>query len=310
MKRRTPPDKEPEPPESAVDKGNSRGPTPPQLATLFAALVCPLCHLSLRCPTTLACGHSLCAFHVTDLPDLNSDSPAKSSDPPAKPSDSPAKSLLLPRCPLPGCSASTPRRSSVGSTISTSSRVRYRPAPATDDAALPIQPRTVPDPRPDVSLNKVLSLVRHAKQALEASSDDGRPRKRQRHQSPDDDDEDLPGYVQRLASPSPSDGILSRFQKNLLAELTCEICFVLLYQPITTPCQHVRLIILSLSPFRLAIKSLSRPFAQHVFSDLSTIVPPVPFAGTISPAYFISMTILPIKLFLPSVCPPPLSLSL
>ncbi|KAL9712978.1 hypothetical protein Ac2012v2_004219 [Leucoagaricus gongylophorus] len=238
MKRRTPPDKEPEPPESAVDQGNSRGPTPPQLATLFAALVCPLCHLSLRCPTTLACGHSLCAFHVTDLPDLNSDSPAKSSDPPAKPSDSPAKSLLLPRCPLPGCSASTPRRSSVGSTISTSSRVRYRPAPATDDAALPIQPRTVPDPRPDVSLNKVLSLVRHAKQALEASSDDGRPRKRQRQQSPDDDDDDLPGYVQRLASPSPSDGILSRFQKNLLAELTCEICFVLLYQPITTPCQH------------------------------------------------------------------------
>jgi hypothetical protein len=36
------------------------------------------------------------------------------------------------------------------------------------------------------------------------------------------------------------DAVLAGFQKDLLAELTCEICFVLLYQPITTPCQHVR----------------------------------------------------------------------
>jgi hypothetical protein len=28
-------------------------------------------------------------------------------------------------------------------------------------------------------------------------------------------------------------------EKQLLVELTCEICYMLLYQPITTPCQHV-----------------------------------------------------------------------
>ena len=30
-----------------------------------------------------------------------------------------------------------------------------------------------------------------------------------------------------------------RFQKDLVESLTCEICFMLLYQPVTTPCQHV-----------------------------------------------------------------------
>lgn len=32
----------------------------------------------------------------------------------------------------------------------------------------------------------------------------------------------------------------TKLEKDLMAELTCEICFMLLYQPITTPCQHVR----------------------------------------------------------------------
>lgn len=31
----------------------------------------------------------------------------------------------------------------------------------------------------------------------------------------------------------------ARFEKELLSEVTCEICFGLLLQPITTPCQHV-----------------------------------------------------------------------
>lgn len=35
----------------------------------------------------------------------------------------------------------------------------------------------------------------------------------------------------------------TKFEKDLMAELTCEICFMLLYQPITTPCQHVGLFI-------------------------------------------------------------------
>lgn len=40
--------------------------------------------------------------------------------------------------------------------------------------------------------------------------------------------------------PSPPVSPSSRFEKELLTELTCEICFMLLYQPVSTPCQHVR----------------------------------------------------------------------
>ncbi|KAF8484299.1 hypothetical protein JB92DRAFT_3101623 [Gautieria morchelliformis] len=38
--------------------------------------------------------------------------------------------------------------------------------------------------------------------------------------------------------PSPLVSPASRFETELLTELTCEICFMLLYQPVTTPCQH------------------------------------------------------------------------
>lgn len=33
---------------------------------------------------------------------------------------------------------------------------------------------------------------------------------------------------------------LTKFETGLMAELTCEICFMLLCEPVTTPCQHVR----------------------------------------------------------------------
>ena len=40
----------------------------------------------------------------------------------------------------------------------------------------------------------------------------------------------------RLDAPAQS---ADQFEKELLAELTCEICLTLLYQPVTSPCQHV-----------------------------------------------------------------------
>ena len=40
----------------------------------------------------------------------------------------------------------------------------------------------------------------------------------------------------RLDAPAQS---ADHFEKEVLAELTCEICFNLLYQPVTSPCQHV-----------------------------------------------------------------------
>jgi hypothetical protein len=46
----------------------------------------------------------------------------------------------------------------------------------------------------------------------------------------------------RLDAPAQS---ADQFEKELLTELTCEICFNLLYQPSTCPCQHVSFPILS-----------------------------------------------------------------
>ena len=40
---------------------------------------------------------------------------------------------------------------------------------------------------------------------------------------------------------------LTPLVKELLSELTCEICFTILYQPVTTPCQHVSVTKLTLT---------------------------------------------------------------
>jgi hypothetical protein len=42
----------------------------------------------------------------------------------------------------------------------------------------------------------------------------------------------------RLDAPAQT---ADQFEKELLAELSCEICLTLYYQPITSPCQHVSL---------------------------------------------------------------------
>jgi hypothetical protein len=54
--------------------------------------------------------------------------------------------------------------------------------------------------------------------------------------------------LQRMALPDvplagfdgPSNGV-PFLEKELLSELTCQICYTLFYEPVTTPCQHVRL---------------------------------------------------------------------
>ncbi|KAI0068857.1 hypothetical protein BV25DRAFT_1792197 [Artomyces pyxidatus] len=60
-----------------------------------------------------------------------------------------------------------------------------------------------------------------------SDGDNPRPRKRRRRHVP---------APRRDEPPAPDAAV--RFEKELLSELTCEICFMLLYQPITTPCQH------------------------------------------------------------------------
>lgn len=69
--------------------------------------------------------------------------------------------------------------------------------------------------RPDVTLNKIINLV------ARFSQQDG-----------EDDDWDL---VDRIREEQQ---LMAKFEKELYRELTCEICLVLFYCPVTTPCQH------------------------------------------------------------------------
>ncbi|KAJ7276421.1 PUA-like domain-containing protein [Mycena haematopus] len=87
--------------------------------------------------------------------------------------------------------------------------------PPPSRAATPSAPTTQPSPV-DVTINKILALL---------DSDD-RPRKRQRIQL-DDDDDDLLSHLRAVSRPSPVDNL----EKELHTELSCEICFMLLYSP-------------------------------------------------------------------------------
>ncbi|KAL0950001.1 hypothetical protein HGRIS_010010 [Hohenbuehelia grisea] len=98
-------------------------------------------------------------------------------------------------------------------------------------------------PRSDVTLNNI--------RALAVASEHARKRRR-RDPSPDPDlgaDADPNDLLAHLRAQSairrhtrpnqPLEHTYSTtFQKDVQAELTCKICFMLLYQPLTTPCQH------------------------------------------------------------------------
>ncbi|KAJ7179119.1 PUA-like domain-containing protein [Mycena filopes] len=189
-------------------------------AILNACLRCPLCQHKLDNPTTLPCGHTLCSFHN------------------------------LSPCPVPQCA----------------------PPPG------PSRPLPEHTPKPDVTVNKILALLDSVRDDTEQDDDDddtvsrspprsptvrtrpdspgpSRPRKRQRiHDDPpsDDDDGDLLSHLmsasarQRDTAPHVALGSgrmrplppPPSLEKELQTELSCEICFMLLYSPVTTPCQH------------------------------------------------------------------------
>ncbi|KAG9105214.1 hypothetical protein FRC07_009490, partial [Ceratobasidium sp. 392] len=77
-----------------------------------------------------------------------------------------------------------------------------------------------------------------------------RPSKRQRTTVPVQTASGLPDRT----STAPT------FEKELLSELTCEICYMLLYNPITTPCQHTFCNVLDLPP--------NSYFYQHAHNEV------------------------------------------
>ncbi|KII95172.1 hypothetical protein PLICRDRAFT_96384 [Plicaturopsis crispa FD-325 SS-3] len=109
---------------------------------LASLLRCPCCEETLRNPTTLNCGHTVCAIHVLDA------------------------------CPLPECSPKL-----------------HPSSPAVTFVEESDEEPVVSPSRVDVTVSRILDL----------------------------------------AEPT---------LKEVQAELTCEICFSLLHEPLTTPCQH------------------------------------------------------------------------
>ena len=81
------------------------------------------------------------------------------------------------------------------------------------------------------------------------------------------------------------EAVRAEFEKELLSELTCEICFALMWQPVTTPCQHVSC-------------SFSSSFWSFVFGFWVFISP---FHLHFTSSHFF------LTLFIPSFVPLPLS---
>jgi hypothetical protein len=131
-------------------------------------------------------------------------------------------SSIASQCPLPTCLPS--------SSSSTAPGVTYFPPP------LPHPPFSA-DPKVDVTINKIITLLRRPLRDYTDQPDllqhlrDQRRIQRQAHP-------DAPLDIPQMRDPPLN--TLARFEKELLTELTCEICFTLFYQPVTTPCQHVR----------------------------------------------------------------------
>jgi hypothetical protein len=69
-----------------------------------------------------------------------------------------------------------------------------------------------------------------------------------------------PAVELRQSPEVPGDDFLTSVDKELLTELSCEICFAIYYQPVTTPCQHVS------RPFSF----LEHSTICHFLSPLST----------------------------------------
>lgn len=183
-----------------------------ELVPLF---FCPVCSppAFLVTPTTLRCGHTVCSTHTSSS-----------------------------ACPVPTCS--TTQCQGYTPSIPSSSRVEFFAAPRSSEdvsAAWRSQPRL------DVRINNIIQLLRFTHLGeRDAPSYSGDEPDRDDSGTPDTRSQDLTPRSQPRQSaqattpldfPRPINSA-AEFDKALTAELTCEICLMLLYQPVTTPCQH------------------------------------------------------------------------
>lgn len=254
---------------SSLDAPSTDAHAPLAPEHLLGVLCCPICLYALpqtsdlagrllAHPTTLRCGHTVCRAH------LASPSSARGA------------------CPIPTCPSRTAAPQPDAHTlVHPAAHVGFVPAPQGPHPEA--HPRSADAAgelaRVDVTVSKVIGLVRRACEAqrdeetqervqgweddegtddeheddhasMEAQPEAGpssprRPRPQDESDRPRKRRRISPRHPRRSPQAQSRDDADSagdeggRFEKELLAELTCEICFALLWQPVTTPCQHV-----------------------------------------------------------------------
>ena len=250
-------------------------------AALILPLRCPLCpsHSTLTAPVTLYCGHTVCAIHVS-LPHRPPESPQPHTHVPillrltpcplqgctASPS-APPTPLHIPSSsrvtffpavshePDHDAAFATIPDSRIDVTVNNLATIIHRydqqlqahspqhlsgadsgsgSDSQTDEEIL--DPRASSPTQPFIAGSSANTGEGPSSIPRQGSSDGSqqRParmgaRKRRRKRLPP---------PRRLDAPAQS---ADQFEKELLAELSCEICLTLYYQPITSPCQHVSL---------------------------------------------------------------------
>ena len=241
------------------------------MASLLPLLYCPLCppHSALTAPVTLSCGHTVCARHVSVPAHLPSSSHVPvllrltpcplgcTVSPTARahlniPSSSRVTFYPAVGPPPDHDAFTTTSNSRTDVTVNKLALIIHRYVqqqqaqstqrlPAVDtgsgsDSQTDEEILDTRDPSPTQAFTAGSSANTCEPSSIprQVSSDGSQQgparvnaRKRRRKRLPP---------PRRLDAPAQSG---DQFEKELLAELTCEICLTLFYQPITSPCQHV-----------------------------------------------------------------------
>jgi len=239
-----------------LNSGPSRCPSlpprPMEPSSLRPVLACPLCRRPLTAPVTLHCAHTLCAHHIasrTSCPLPRCASPT--TPPPNIPSSSAV--AYYPPSPNDPAPVAFPPSSASDFTINNVLDLLDRIQVLLDNIA----PLTL---KYDSDLDDGQSPTLRSRPRSSSAGSAERPRKRRRCVPPQEFDDDPDGdllthlraqsvrqrstrHDQPLLPPTPTsrETILANFEKELLGELTCEICLTLLYEPVTTVCQHASL---------------------------------------------------------------------
>jgi hypothetical protein len=271
-----------------------------QLVPLFHCPVCPSPSPFIQ-PVTLFCGHTVCRRHVQVSPSSSSSPPllrlspcplsdctVSPSNPPSSPNIPsysrvtfyPASGVVLDRD---AAAFATIPHSRTDVTINKLAFIVHRQSTPTLDSGSgsdtetddeenldtnttcpsPLQPGAVTPgstsivPSDSSSSSSISTQIASSLDASLQHQAPARPNARKRRRK------HLPP-PRRLDSPAHS---TDQFEKEILAELDCEICTMLLYKPITPPCQHVRVILtFFLAPLCSIPSTLARPSVRGVYT--------------------------------------------